>query len=135
MTPSDLTSIGALVVSVTSVLVLPLVFRRQSAKRERIKEDARRDAALASEETVSWEKINQALAATIATERVANREKLAELRESFQAETERLKRLTDNELDRAKAEIDRLATQIRDLESRIADQAQRLEGRSARGGS
>jgi hypothetical protein len=139
--PSNLTSIGAFLVSAIALVVLPLVFRRQAAKqvqalqeRERIKADAQRDAALEANEAVSWEKINKALADTIAVERAANREKLAELREQFTAEAERLKRLTDNDLDRAKAEIagakaevNRLAAQIRDLESRIAEQARRLE--------
>jgi type II secretory pathway pseudopilin PulG len=131
---SELTSVGALVVSVIAAVVLPIVFRRQAAKqvkaleeRERVKADAVRDAALAADEAVSWEKINRALAATIAEERAANREKLAELRETFTAENERSKRLTDNDLDRAKAEIARLAAHIRELEDRIADQARKLE--------
>lgn len=127
LSPTELTSIGGLLLSVIALVVLPLVFKRQAAKqvaelqeKEEIKENAVRDAALAVDESVSWEKINRALAATVQEERAANRERLVELREQFTAEAERMRRLTDDDMGRAKAEIGRLADQIRTLEDRIA---------------
>lgn len=134
MSPTELTAIGGFGLSLIALVVLPLVFRRQSAKqaarleeKQEIKEAAARDAALAVDEKVSWEGINRALAATVQEERAANREKLAELRDQFTAEAERMKRLTDNDLERARAEIDRLGSQIRTLEDRIAQQKVRGE--------
>jgi guanylate kinase len=134
MNPSELTSLGALAVSAIALIVLPIAFKRQGQRqvrelqeREQIKADALRDAAMVIDNSVSWEKINRALAATITEERAANRERLAELRDEFNAETARQKKLTDNDLDRAKAEIARLANQIRQLEDRVAEQTRRLE--------
>jgi uncharacterized membrane protein YraQ (UPF0718 family) len=134
VTPATLTAIAGVVVSLIAVVVLPLVFRRQAAKqvkelenREAIKEAAHRDAALKVEESVSWEKINRALAATVQEERAANRERLVEQREEFNRELERVKRLTDDDLGRAKAEIERLAGQIRALEHRITQLSPRGE--------
>lgn len=127
MSPTELTAIGSLVLTAIVAVVLPLVFRRQTAKqlrevqeKEEMKEAAEQKAALDAGEIVSWEKINRALAATVQEERAANREKLVELREMFTAEAERLKRLTDLDLDRAKAEISRLSDAIRLLEDKLS---------------
>lgn len=127
MSPTELTSIAGVFLSAVALVVLPLVFRRQTARqvsaaaeKQEIREDALRDASLAVEETVSWERINRALAATVQEERAANRERLVELREAFTAEAERMKRLTDTDLERARAEVERLGVLVRGLEAELA---------------
>jgi hypothetical protein len=137
-TPTELTAIGGLLVSVIVAIVLPVWFRRQTAnqlkakdaedaKKLKVQEDiaeikkqAERDAAAAAGQTVSWEKINQALRITAREERAAHGERLVELRDAFVAETERLRRQTDHDLDRAKEEIRRLADQVQALTQRLA---------------
>lgn len=138
MTAAELTSIGAIVVSLVVLGVVPLLLARQSrrqtaelarqtqareaalAERQEIKERAEREAKDAAGDVVSMEKVNRLLAATVQEERAANREKLVELREQFTAETARTKQLTDADLQQAKTEINRLADQIRELERELA---------------
>lgn len=136
--PLVLTAIGSVLVSLAVGVVLPVLFKRQNARqakeleertarqlkeqqeREEIKENAKRDASTAANEVVSWEKINQALAARMTEEQAANRLRLVEQREQFTGELERLRRLTDDDMGRAKAEISRLSDLIRSLEERIS---------------
>jgi hypothetical protein len=141
-TPTELTIIVGLVVTAISSIALPMWFRRQTdnqlkAKDEKdakklkaqeelaeIKKRAERDAAAAVNETVSWEKINQALRTTAREERAAHGERLSELREAFAAETDRLRRQTDRDLDRANDEIRRLGEQVQALTRQIAELVQ-----------
>jgi len=145
VSPTELTSIGALVVAAVSAIVLPIVFKRQTTKQlkaEReetakqaarqqeittIREQAQRDAAATAGDTVTWEKMNRALATTAAEERAAHQERILELRTSFTVETERLKRQTDHEMDRAKEEIGRLSVQVQQLTQRLAELVPRGE--------
>ena len=138
MSPTELTSIGALIVATLSALVLPLVFKRQTTKQlavereeaaERtarqqeiatIREQAQRDAAATAGDTVTWASMNRALATTVQEERAAHQQRILELRTNFTDETERLKRQTDHELDRAKKEISKLSTEVQQLTRRLA---------------
>lgn len=145
MNATTLTAIGGIVVPLLVLGMVPILLQRQTRKREaalaaklaerdaaaaeklEIKERAERDAQAAAGDIVSWEKITAALSATVQEERAANRERLVEQREQFTAEMERLRRLTDDDMGRAKAEIARLADQIRALEERLAKLGPRVQ--------
>jgi hypothetical protein len=138
VSPIELTAIGALLVSVLSAVVLPLLFKQQTAKQLKIereetarqlkgqdekaaiKEQAKQDAAKTAGDVVSWEGMNRALRATAQEASAAHQEQIARLREDFAAETARLKRQNDYDLDRANKKIGELADQVQTLERRLA---------------
>lgn len=132
MSPANLTAIGGIVVPLLVLGMVPILLSRQSrkrdeelAERQEIRDQAERDAKAAAGDIVSWEKVTQTLSATVQQERAEFRERLVELREMFTAEADRLKRLTDMDLDRVKAENSRLAEQVRRLEERLAQMSPR----------
>jgi poly-D-alanine transfer protein DltD len=141
VTPIEMTSIASVLVTFAAVVILPIWFKRQSAKqaaiqardleaREKVqrelaeaREKARQDVKQAELDTVSWEKMNQALSTTVQAERADHRERIAELRELFAADTARLREQTDRELDRARKEIRDLSDRVQMLTQRLADLA------------
>jgi response regulator RpfG family c-di-GMP phosphodiesterase len=132
VSPANLTAIGGIVVPLLVLGMVPILLSRQSrkrdeelAERQEIRDQAERDAKAAAGDIVSWEKVTQTLSATVQQERAEFRERLVELREMFTAEADRLKRLTDMDLDRVKAENSRLAEQVRRLEERLAQMSPR----------
>jgi muconolactone delta-isomerase len=135
---TELTGVGALLVSVIVAIVLPVLFKKQTANQLKaqeealakrlvaqqeiadIKERAKQDAAKAASDVVSWDGINRALRATGQEASAAHQEQIVRLREEFAAETARLKRHTDYDLDRAHERIRELAGQVEKLEQRLA---------------
>jgi hypothetical protein len=135
---TDLTSIAALVVAAAVGVFMPWLFKRQTATQLRaerteaakeaarqqeivkIREDAQRDADAKAGDTVTWEKMNRALATAAQEERAAHQERLVELRASFTAETDRIRRQTDQDLDRYKQEISRLSDRVTELTQQVA---------------
>lgn len=126
MTPTEVTAVGGLVLSLIALVVLPVVFHRQTARqlkaqseREEVKEQAKQDAAKAASDVVSWDGINRALQRTAQDAEIVHQKRITQLREDFAAETARLKQQTDYDLDRANARIRELAAQVESLERRL----------------
>jgi gas vesicle protein len=131
--PTTLTIFAAVVVPILVGVVVPWLTRRQTARqlkevaeKQSIKEQAERDAAQAAGDVVSWEKINRALATTAQEERAAHRERIAELREDFLEEAVRLKRQTDDEMERYKQDRDRDRKEINRLSDRVEELTRQL---------
>lgn len=122
MTPTEITLMLGLVVTLLSSVGVPLYLRRQAARQAATE---RKIAAMAAEkagEALTWEKINQAIARerdalTVALKEavIEHRTAIVELRKFFAEEADRIKQRTDYDLDRANLRIRQLGEEVSGL--------------------